>query len=98
MAPAEVEAALLEHPRVSEVAVVGRPDAEWGQAVVAIIVATPGPPPTLADLRAFVSPRLAPYKAPKALLIVASLPRGPTGKPTGLAALAADGDSRDSGA
>lgn len=90
VAPAEVEGVLAAHPLVGEVVVTGRADAEWGQAVVAIVVAAGARrAPTLADLRAFASQRLAGFKAPKALLVVPELPRGPTGKPVGLAELAA---------
>lgn len=92
VAPAEVEAVLARHPQVAEAAVTGRPDAEWGSIVVAVVVPAAGAAtgePALADLRAFVAQRLAAHKAPRALVLVASLPRGPTGKPIGLAALAA---------
>ncbi|HLJ08342.1 MAG TPA: fatty acid--CoA ligase family protein, partial [Acidimicrobiia bacterium] len=85
VSPAEVEAVLGEHPKVAEVAVAARPDPEWGQAVAAVVVPAPGQPPTLAELRAFVTGRLASYKAPKHLVLVDDLPRGPTGKPIGLA-------------
>src|SRR5438552_1118827 len=67
----------------------GRPDDEWGQAVAAVVVPAPGAAPTLAELRAFVAERLAPYKAPRYLVIVTEVPRGPTGKPVGLEALVA---------
>ena len=87
--PAEVEAVLAGHPKVAEVAVAGRPDPEWGQAVTAVVVpADKTQAPTLAELRAYASTRLAPYKAPRFLVLVDELPRGPTGKPVGLDALA----------
>lgn len=87
--PIEVANLLMEHPAVADVAVAGRPDDEWGQAVAAVVVPASGAEPTLAELRAFVAERLAPYKAPRYLVIVAELPRGPTGKPMGLEALVA---------
>jgi O-succinylbenzoic acid--CoA ligase len=87
--PAEVAALLMEHPSVADAAVAGRPDPEWGQAVAAVVVAVPGMVPTLAELRAFVVARLAAYKAPRYLVVVPELPRGPTGKPVGLKALVA---------
>ena len=87
--PVEVVSLLLEHPDVADAAVAGRPDDQWGQAVAAVVVPAPGSVPTLAALRAFVAERLAPYKAPRYLVIVEELPRGPTGKPVGLDALVA---------
>lgn len=87
--PAEVASLLMEHPKVADAAVAARPDPEWGQVVAAVVVAAPGAPPTLEELRAFVIGRLAAYKAPRYLVIVPELLRGPTGKPVGLAALVA---------
>jgi malonyl-CoA/methylmalonyl-CoA synthetase len=75
----EIEAALLEHPAVAEVAVTGVADATWGERVTAWVVAR-GAPPTLADLQAFARERLAPYKLPRALEVVAELPRNAMGK------------------
>jgi O-succinylbenzoic acid--CoA ligase len=92
--PTEVAGLLMEHPAVADAAVAGRPDDEWGQAVAAVVVPAPGAAPTLAELRAFVAHRLAPYKAPRHLVVVPELPRGPTGKPVGIEALVA-GDCAD---
>jgi O-succinylbenzoic acid--CoA ligase len=78
--PAEVEALLATHPRVAEVAVAGRADATWGERVVAFVVAAPGEPPTLDQLRAHVKASAAPYKAPAELVLVERLPRLPSGK------------------
>lgn len=75
----EIEAALLEHPAVAEVAVTGEPDPTWGERVTAWVVAR-GPAPTLADLQTFARERLAPYKLPRALEVVADLPRNAMGK------------------
>ncbi|MGH0032434.1 MAG: class I adenylate-forming enzyme family protein [Myxococcota bacterium] len=75
VAPAEVEAVLAEHPDVAEVAVVGMPDAEWGEVVCAAVVARPGAAPDLASLQAFCDDRLAGFKKPRRLEIVAELPR-----------------------
>src|SRR5580765_5725965 len=76
----EIEAVLLEHPAVAEVAVIGEPDAVWGERVAAWVVARGPTPPTLAELQAFARERLAPYKLPRALEVVASLPRNAMGK------------------
>lgn len=79
--PEAVEAVLALHPSVQEVAIAGVADAEWGQRVVAWVVANPfARQPELAELRAHVSERLAPYCAPKELRLVEQLPRTALGK------------------
>jgi acyl-CoA synthetase (AMP-forming)/AMP-acid ligase II len=76
VAPPEVEAALGAHPDVAEVAVVGVPDAEWGEVVTAVIVTRPGASPvTVETLRAFCADRLAGFKQPRRVTVVDSLPR-----------------------
>jgi acyl-CoA synthetase (AMP-forming)/AMP-acid ligase II len=73
--PAEVEAALAEHPSVARVAVVGVPDPVLGEVGVAFVVPVPdGAPPTLDGLRAWCRDRLADYKAPDRLELVEDLP------------------------
>lgn len=67
-----VERQLLADPRVREAAVVGVPDAEWGELVTAVVVADGGVAPRLEDLRELVRPRLW---APRALLVLEQLPR-----------------------
>jgi O-succinylbenzoic acid--CoA ligase len=79
--PDEVEAVLATHPGVAEVAVAGRPDPEWGQRVTAFVVPRdPASPPTVEELRAVVRERLSPAKAPRELVLLTALPRGPSGK------------------
>ncbi len=76
IAPVEVEAALAGHPGIREVAVVGVPDAQWGEIVTAVIVAAAGSPaPTLEDLRSHCAGRLASYKHPRRVVTVDALPR-----------------------
>ena len=77
--PDPVEAALTSHPRVSEAAVAGVDDAEWGQRVTAWIVPD-GDPPTLAELRAHVAASLPAFCAPKVVHVVTQLPRTALGK------------------
>jgi malonyl-CoA/methylmalonyl-CoA synthetase len=77
--PREVEEALLGHPAVAEAAVVGSPSAEWGEVVVAYVVAA-GRPPTVDTVLAFAAERLAPYKRPREVRFVDALPRNALGK------------------
>lgn len=78
--PARVVAALAEHPAVGDAAVVGRPDPEWGERVVAVVVPAPGTTPTLPALRAFLADRLARSELPRELVLTDRLPLLPGGK------------------
>ena len=81
--PAEVEAALLEHPSVADVTVVGAPNDEWGEEVRAVVQPEAGVaagPGLEAELREFCLARLAHYKCPRAVDFVESLGRDPNGK------------------
>ena len=74
--PREVEEVLLEHPGVAEVAVVGAPDDEWGEVVVAFVVGAVQP----AELDAHLLQRIARFKRPKRYVFVAALPKNSYGK------------------
>ncbi|GGS45453.1 AMP-binding protein [Streptomyces griseoviridis] len=76
----EVEDALLRHPDVGEAAVVGEPDPERGQRVVAFVVPAEGAAPDAEALRTFVRAELAPYKCPREIVFRGALPRTATGK------------------
>jgi acyl-CoA synthetase (AMP-forming)/AMP-acid ligase II len=78
--PAEVESALFGHPAIADVAVIGVPDATWGEAVKAVIVLKPGAETTAEELIAFARTRIAGYKVPKSIDFIAALPRNPAGK------------------
>jgi bile acid-coenzyme A ligase len=74
--PAEVESALIDHPKVADVVVIGLRDSEWGRRVHAVVEpADPGDPPSFEELRSFAKTRLAAYKAPRSMEIVHSVPR-----------------------
>jgi len=78
--PREIEDLLLQEPSVAEVAVIGLPDAEWGERVVAVIVAAPGFTVDAARLDAFCLESMARYKRPKEYLQLDNLPRNGAGK------------------
>jgi O-succinylbenzoic acid--CoA ligase len=78
--PAEVEAALLAHPEVSDVGVAGLPDADLGQRVAAWVALRPGARADAAELERFVRARLAGFKVPRVFRFVEALPRNAAGK------------------
>ena len=78
--PAEVEAVLAQHPAVADVAVVGRPDPTWGEAVHAVIIPAAGSASSPAEIIAWCRERLAHFKCPKTAEFASSLPRTTTGK------------------
>jgi long-chain acyl-CoA synthetase len=78
--PAEIENVLASHPAVAEVAVIGVPDAAWGETVKAVIVPKPSQGMTAAELIAYGKARLAGYKCPTSVDFVSALPRSASGK------------------
>jgi fatty-acyl-CoA synthase len=76
VAPTEVELVLGGHPAIGEVAVVGVPDAQWGEVVTAVVVVQAGAAaPALDEVRAYCEGRLAGFKQPRRLAVVEALPR-----------------------
>ncbi len=78
--PSQVEDVLARHPGVAEVAVWKRPDPEWGERVVAWVVATGPTAPGLEELRELVGADLARWATPRELVVVDALPRSAGGK------------------
>jgi fatty-acyl-CoA synthase len=76
----EVEQALVAHPDVDDVLVVGRPSERWGNEVVAVVQLRPGADPSDEDLIAVASAQVARYKLPKDIIRVALVQRSPSGK------------------
>lgn len=80
IAPAELEDVLVEHPEVRETAVIGLPDPQWGQIIVAVVVPAPGCDPDPEVLRAFVRENLRGSRTPDRVVFRDQLPTTPTGK------------------
>jgi malonyl-CoA/methylmalonyl-CoA synthetase len=78
--PPEVERVLAEHPAVAACAVIGCPDAEWGERVTAVVVADKASSVTGEELIHFCREHLAPYKTPKSIVFRSDLPRNAMGK------------------
>ena len=78
--PREIEEVLLRHPQVREVAVVGVPDADWGEVAVAVVATQPGARPSEEELDALCLQHIARFKRPKRYVFVDELPKNATGK------------------
>jgi long-chain acyl-CoA synthetase len=78
--PREVEEVLLRHPSVTECSVVGRPQADWGEEVIAFVVAGPDGKATEAELDRLCLGHIARFKRPKAYRFIATLPKNNYGK------------------
>nr|WP_277398286.1 AMP-binding protein [Neobacillus citreus] len=81
ISPQEIEDVLLEHPEVSDVAVIGTPSLEWGEEVMAVVVSNnPEVPPKVEELAEFCRKKLASFKCPAKIEFVQELPRTSSGK------------------
>ncbi len=80
LSPGEIEDVLVQHPAVAEVAVVGLPDTEWGECVVAAVVLQHGEQASEPELQQWVRDRLRSSKTPSRVHFVAELPHNETGK------------------
>jgi acyl-CoA synthetase (AMP-forming)/AMP-acid ligase II len=78
--PAEIERVMAEHSQIQDVAVIGVPDERWGEVPKAVVVAKPGAIIDTEQLLAWCRERLASFKCPKTVDLIAELPRNPTGK------------------
>ncbi|MGD9364900.1 MAG: AMP-binding protein [Desulfobacteraceae bacterium] len=78
--PREVEEILYTHPDVSECAVIGLPDPEWGEKTTAVIVTKSGKAMDYTEVKAYLKAQLSPFKVPKVYRFVDELPKSPTGK------------------
>ena len=78
--PAEVENALMAHPAIADVAVIGVPDEKWGEVPMALVVRKPDTQVTESEILTFARERLAGFKTPKSVGWVDALPRNPSGK------------------
>jgi|HubBroStandDraft_1064217.scaffolds.fasta_scaffold22596_3 fatty-acyl-CoA synthase len=78
--PAEIESELLKHEAIRDVAVIGVPDATWGEVGVAFVVSVTEVTPSPGSLKNFLASRIAKYKIPREFFFVKALPRTPYGK------------------
>lgn len=78
--PVEIENELVKHPDVDDVAVIGVPDAKWGESLLACVILKPGASVLSAELEAFLRDKLAGYKIPRRYQFVDAFPRNATGK------------------
>ena len=95
--PAEVERVLLEHPDVSDCAVIGRPDPRWDEVPIAYVIRRSGCRIEADELKAHVQAQLARYKVPRDIIFVADMPRTALGKVQHFLLKQLDGQSRMQG-
>jgi fatty-acyl-CoA synthase len=80
--PKEVEEVLLTHPDISEVAILGIPDRQWGEVGLAVCVAAPGKSPDPQALTDYLNGKIARYKLPARYLFIPAMPTSAYGKIT----------------
>ncbi len=80
IAPAEIEAVLHAHPAIDEAAIIGAPDEDFGQKIVAFVALKPGQSATADDVSDFCKERLASFKKPEEINFIDELPKNPLGK------------------
>jgi long-chain acyl-CoA synthetase len=78
--PAEIEAVMVEHPKIMEVAIIGVPDDRWGESVKAVIILTPGEETSEEAIIEWCKGKMASYRVPKSIDFAADFPRTPAGK------------------
>ncbi|NDW03886.1 acyl-CoA synthetase [Jiella pacifica] len=80
--PREIEEKILAHPKISEAAIVGVPDPDWGEVGIAVLVAVPGETVTEAEIGAFLADKISRYKMPKRFVFFDEMPKSAYGKIT----------------
>lgn len=80
ISPREIEEVIYRHPKVLEAAVIGVPDAKWGEVVKAVVVLRPGEKASQDEIISFCRGKIAGYKIPKSVNFADHLPKTPTGK------------------
>ena len=78
--PAEIEEVLYQHPEIYDASIIGVPDPDWGERIIAYVILKDGAQLTEGDIQNYVAQKLASYKKPKEVYIVEEIPYSPSGK------------------